>query len=278
MCARPTWSGAYTLLDPSHTLSTVPSTTSYPIPGTKLTATFLGPGPSGFTPIFYGKDDGKLAMGSVNAGNSNQLYVGGGGINGAFAHVLDPIQNTSEYATRHMALYQQAEGGGDPNETYAVTDPMGHAHVLAKLVDDTPNYYDGIVFVDVFGPGLCPDGNALNTAMVYVAPPYGPNYDSDAAFLAAIETTAAQVAECVTDYNAGAVASGGTLPSLKVLRLSLYSSNIYNRTPKVSLDLIAMAIFDGLMGVLKTDSGGLVALEFPVAHHEFSAVEKHLQS
>ncbi len=259
-------------------MTTYHADTHYPIPGTQLTATFLGAGPGGYSPIFYGASEGTAAMGSVNAGNSDMLYVGGGGINGAFGSVLQATQDINLYQTRHQTLYQQATSGGAAEETYSATDPTSFSVVQPKLVSTTPKAYDGIAFVDVFGDGLAPNGNAHNSAMVYAAPPYGPRYDNDADFLTAIQTTAPHIAESVQAFNAAAKKPGSSLTPLRVLRLSLYSSNIYNRTPAVSLDLIAMAIYDGLLAALSKDDAGLMSLEFPVAKGEFSAVEKRLKA
>ena len=256
---------------------TIDANTSYPIPGTSLTATFLGAAPSGFSPIFYGHSEGSAAMGSVNAGNSDQLFVGGSGMNGAFADTLQDTQSIGLYQARHQALFGQAVGGGSAEETYSAVDPTQYSLVHPKLVTSSANVYDGAVFMDVFGDGLEPHGNAHNAAMVYVAPPYGPRYDSDEAFLKAIGETASHVAECVQAYNAKADQAGSDLTPLRVVRLGLYSSKIYNRKPAVSLDLIAMAIYDGLLSVLSKDDAGLTGLEFPVAKGEFSAVEKKLQ-
>jgi hypothetical protein len=87
-----------------------------------------------------------------------------------------------------------------------------------------PNSYEGVCFVDVFDPTLCPKNNTKNAAMLYLAPPDGTNYPKEADFLAAIKAAATHVIKSMAGYNALAAQDG--LPAIEVLRSWLFSSNI----------------------------------------------------
>src|SRR6185437_13385638 len=124
------------------------------------------------------------------------------------------------------------------------------------------NWYEGVCFVDVFDPSLCPNGNPKNVAMVYAAPPHGMHYPVEADFLAAIEAMAVTIIKTVAAYNAEAAKQ--KLPAIEVLRNTLFSSAIYNPNG-VSKDKIARAIFAGMASGLNVDTGGIVDLQFPVS-------------
>ena len=250
----------------------------YLIPGTPLHATFLGAAASGYSPIFYGAADGTRPVGSVNAGNAISLDVGGGGINRAFYEALKDVQDTYAYQTRHEALLNQADAGGSRTETYRPDNPTRFSLVHPDRVTTAQPWNDGIVFVDVFGASRQPYGNPKNMAMVYAAPPCDANYADDSAFLVAITQTARHIVEAVRAFNAYAAPTRNGLTALEVLRLCLYSSNIYNQILRVPLDSIALAIFEGLVAELREDSAGLAELQFPVAHGEFEAVRQKLLS
>ena len=208
-------------------------------------------------------DPGLGSMLSVNAGNSNDLYVGGGGINGGFAYALQGLQKISEYETRHNDLLNQVRSGGADFIAYSDENPTSFSLVYDNLVTKASDYYDGLCFVDIFGKGRNPHNNTMNTGMLYVAPPYGDNYRDAAGFLDAIEKTAKNIVKTVGKYNAMVDRQG--VPRISVLRLCLYSSGIYNAL-YVSLDKIALAIFEGLRSVLENDDFGLNDIEFPCSN------------
>ena len=247
--------------------------------------------------LFYAKGEGSTNVASVNAGNSASdcLCVGLGGVNGAFLKVLSITQkranlsvkqqcvagNFDDYQDRHLKLLAQADGGGSPWEVYTTTDPCQFSLVNPKRINQANGFVEGVCFVDVFDAALTPEGNMLNAAMLYMAPPYGGNYATKAAFLAAIEATAANMIETVSDYNALAAKQG--LPVIEALRNTLYSSGFYNQNPKVQEPGIALAIFKGLSDALnKYTNSGLLELQFPVrdaAQHPtslFGAVQQAL--
>ena len=161
------------------------------VPATKVTAGFFtfgstpppGPNDPHQNPlIYYGSGEGKLAMASINAGNSETLEVGLGGVNKQFR--LDLIgagqknvnSGSDNYQTRHKKLLAKAGTGGSASESYQTDDPCVFSFVQASLVNNKAGWYEGICFVDIFSTKLCPAGNPLNAAMVYAAPPHGDNY------------------------------------------------------------------------------------------------------
>lgn len=227
------------------------------IPGTGIALRFIEKPRGGHAPIFYGADEGSLTLASVNAGNSESLYVGGGGINGGFARLLRSTQSTDGYGPRHKALIEAAKDG-ETFERYEDDDPTAFSFALVSRIDGS---YEGVCFLDVFAPGRCPAGNLKNAAMLYAAPPNGMNHPDETEFLAAVGKTGQNVATAVTRYNA--MAPGEDLPVIEALRLCLYSSGIYNRHG-VSADRIALAIFDGVASSLSADSG-LKELQMPVS-------------
>lgn len=88
---------------------------------------------------------------------------------------LSPLQkcqpgNYDDYQDRHLKLIAKAGPGGTASETYTNTDPCAFSYVNAKQVSQTPGWYEGVAFVDVFDAALRPHGNAKNVAMLYAAP------------------------------------------------------------------------------------------------------------
>src|ERR1035438_5537373 len=93
------------------------------VPNTKITATFIDKQPLHDTPLFYGNSGGSAPMASLNAGNSQQLYLGGAGINLGFENALKGLQNCALYQTRHQALLAAYQKTGTATETYQAEDP-----------------------------------------------------------------------------------------------------------------------------------------------------------
>ena len=251
----------------------------FPIPKTKVNAVFIEKPETGFAPIFYDKKPGPGNMLSVNAGNSNGFWLGGGGINLGFSLALQQVQNISAYETRHKNLLQQVQGGGPDFKVYTDENPTAFSLVYGKPLTSAPGYFDGLCFVDIFGKGHHPHGITNNIGMVYVAPPKGDNYDHETGFLDAIKKTAENMVKALSRYNSIAAQHG--VPKVNILRLCLYSSGIYNSF-RVSSDKIALAIFTGLKSVLENDDGGLIHLEFPCSKDKnnplFAAVKTLLMS
>ncbi len=175
------------------------------------------------------------------------------------------------YATRHQALLAQASGGGADIETYPDGDPMAFSLVYAEApTASLSGEHDGVCFVDVFAPAHRPHGVAANAALLYVAPPNGPNYADAPAFLAAIRQTARNIATAMGRYRK--VAGAQRVPSISVLRLCLFSSGLYNSLNLAANDL-AEQIYAGLCDVLQADDCGLTELQLPVGKSLFDIVQ-----
>lgn len=239
------------------------------IPGTQVQLSFVSF--SGLhPPLYYGANEGTLNLASVNAGNSQGLYVGKGGVNLAFATLLAATQkHVDDYQRRHQQLRDTAGTGGTAYTVYPVPDPCAFSYVNATQVNNVSGWYEGVCWVDVFDAKLCPHGNAKNFAMLYIAPPFGDHYASDAAFLAAIEATAVNMIATIAGYNA--LAPTQNLPPLEALRNTLFSSSIYNRCNRsvnppvcVPASAIASAILAGFTAGLQAHpQSGLRELQFP---------------
>jgi hypothetical protein len=244
------------------------------ISGTSVTLGFILKPAGGYAPVYYGRGEGSLALASVNAGNSQDLYVGGGGINGGFAKLLSRTQKTGGYQARHQALVDDAAKTGEAFMRYDDDDPTEFSYVYASKISDVAGWYEGICFVDVFSTSHRPAGNPHNSAMLYAAPPHGHNHPKEADFLDAVGQTGRNIATTVARYNA--IAPQQNVPGIEALRLCLYSSGIYNQY-KVSLDKIALAIFDGVSAGLAAESSGLKELQMPYSDDPddplFSAVK-----
>ncbi len=231
------------------------------LPGTDIKVSLIAKSASGFAPIFHeAPATGGLAMASVNAGNAVDLFVGGGGINGGFGHALQH-QDIAAYEARHKALLKSAQSGGPAHMAYADENPMAFSLVTAdRLLADQSGYLDGLCFVDMFGAGHRPRNIAENAGMLYVASPFGGNYPDEQSFLEAITALAGTIALCVGRYNGLDRPAG--LPALEAVRLCLYGSGIYN-THNTPPDAIALAIVQGLAGVLGSQNCGIRQIEVP---------------
>ncbi len=230
------------------------------LPGTDVEIALIAKAPSGFAPIFYEAPGAGAAMASVNAGNSEDLYVGGGGINGGFARALAG-QTLSAYETRHKALVQHVRGGGETHMAYDNKNPTAFSLLNAdRPLTDRSQAHDGLCFVDMFGPGLQPNGVAENAGMIYVASPFGGNFATEELFLGAISTLAETIALTAATYNE--LQKPKDVPDLAVVRLCLYGSGIYNTHGTPAPD-IARAILQGTTQGLSSHAGGIATIEVP---------------
>lgn len=242
------------------------------LPGTAIKLTFIQAPPGTFPPLFYSSDPGTGGMATVNAGNSDALYVGGGGINGGFAKELAGLQ-LGAYETRHKALVVKALNGGNPIEAYPDGDPMAFSLVYQEApTARLAGGYDGICFVDVFSPLHRPNGVAANTAMLYIAPPYGPRYFNAEAFLNAIRQTACNITTTVGRYRK--LVDTYSLPNILTLRLCLFSSGLYNTPHNLHPSDIAQQIYGGLCSVLVEDDCGLAEVQLPVGGSLFDVIQR----
>lgn len=258
-------------------------TQSPTIPGTSVKAIFQSvPYSHPYPAIYEGPKGTGATLGSLNAGNSASLCVGGGGINAAFQTDLSKAhQNTSHYTTRHLNLVHETADGGSAGQCFTDEDNPNVASYLVKNKLTTgKNDFTGIVFVDVFADKYCPNGNPINRAMVYAAPPNSadPNFQSQTAFLQAITETGANIVAALAGYNAWAPQQSPALDVVGALRLCMYSSGIYNAN-HVSLNKIALAIYDGIHKGLLKDATGITEVQMPVSTgHDtyFEAVKNKL--
>lgn len=258
------------------------------IPGTTASAAFYGP-TGDYPPLFYSSSPTTGNMVSLNAGNSQVLDVGGGGINLGFKHALKNIQDIAKYKPRHEQLLQQAAGAAT-SEVYSDDDPMAFSLIDAsnRITNlnsaNSRGENDGVAFVDIFGPNLRPHGVNENVGMLYACPPYGDSYIDEQAFLDALGVMANNCVTVIGAYNS--LAPAQAQPAISTLRMCLFSSGIYNRNVPVASDKIALAIFDGLVAVLATDDCGLSVIEMPThevkrdgtVHPLFAAVKTQLES
>lgn len=245
------------------------------VPGTQVQVTFLPPPPQ----LYYPAQETGLTLASVNAGNSDGLWVGGGGLNKAFGELLsadDTGQHTAQYGPLHKALIAKADASGEVFDSYPAGNPVSFCYARTIKVTSAAGWYDGVCFLDVFGSAVVPHGNVKNAAMLYVAPPKDTNYADADAFLKAIGETAEHIVATVAAYNTN-VAAQHQLPAIEALRMCLYSSGIYNRKLNVSRHRIARAIYAGLCTALQQGDSGLQEIQLPVpADPVFAAVQADL--
>lgn len=245
------------------------------IPGTNVQAEILSPAtPGGFVSLFLAKGETGNHTGSVNAGTSNPgsvFAVGLGGINGAFASSLGKAgQNTNAYQAIHNNLYIKAGTGLTASQNkFGPNDPVCFSLIQKPAASFNLPQYDGIVFIDVFNNTQLPNGNPLNTAMIYLVPPNNNgNYPDNAAFLAAVKATNITLVEALAAYNTTFAAPGNAsgLQQISTVRMCLFSSGIYKGNE--TADNVAAANLAGLeAGLTANVNSGITLVQF-----EFSNV------
>ncbi|OJJ19382.1 hypothetical protein BKI52_21470 [marine bacterium AO1-C] len=251
------------------------SSKTYTFPNTSVQASFLPAAPgTTYSPIFYESGEPGNCMGSVNAGNSYMLYVGGSGINAGFTYALHHAhQDTQTYAGIHQGLYNHAATGTAHRDIFAPGDPLQYAAVWRPLNSTTFFGMDGTVFIDVFKPGLCPHSNPNNYAMIYITPPDGsrPEYATDALFLDAVQQMAANIITAVASFNKTTM-TNHNLSDIEVIRTCMYSSNIYLKAG-VTIDDIAKGMYAGFASQLAKDATGIHLIEFENADGGFDVIK-----
>ena len=248
------------------------------VPKTQVEVKLI-PAPGGEAPLYHKATDDKpfLPLASVNAGNSQLLYLGGKGINNGFDLTLTAAhQTTSQYQSLHQALFTkaQADPTGAAFEQYPSADPMVFSFCRSNLLTPAKaGWYEGTCFVDIFDAAHRPGGIAENVAMLYAAPPHGAHYPKSATFLNAIIETAASIIATVAAYNA--IAAQHNQPPIEALRLCAFSSGIYN-PHDVSLNKVARAIFAGITRGLQAETTGLKEIHLPIQAPLFYAIKDDL--
>lgn len=243
----------------------------FQIPDTEISVEFIDNNTNHYSSLYYESQPTRsVNLASLNAGNSPLLYVGGGGINASFETALSP-QNTSLYQTRHLELLRRHSSNSEfVSSRYEDTDPSTFSLLLNNPVGKA-GHNDGIVFIDIFSPEKRPYNVPSNVAMVYVAPPLGAEYESDEAFVDAVGKTSRNVARCVARYNQLST-DHDDLPLIESLRLCVFSSGIYNRTPKVDVSYLALVISQELIAELKRENIGKFHIQLPNGTGDFGAL------
>lgn len=248
------------------------------IPDTNTQAIFQTVAAGAHPNLYYQHGECGPALASMNAGNSGALYLGGGGINAAFAAALAG-HNSTAYADRHQALVAQAGEGRDLFTHYSNTDlPLLATYLCGTKITDADDY-TGIAFANVFTERGSPNQNSANRAMLYVAPPDGRHYRNAEVFLADVSTTATHAVASLHGYNDAADKTDLGLPIIEALRLCVYSSGIY-RMSGVTADQVAVAIYHGVITALQQPNNRLRELQMPVSDDAqtpyFAAIKRQL--
>lgn len=194
---------------------------------------------------------------SLNAGDAS-LYVGGEGINRAFAEMLSSSgQTVDKYESLFKELLTKAvkENGEKTDDEVKASfmENIEKAYPDVKLalcrirtnMKKGNDYSTGAVFIVTFKKHF-PHKKEKNMGMVYVVGPRGKSYSSASAFLEAVQETAENVMTALCDYN-GFVKREEVRQHyrMNVCRICLFSGGIYKHSGVSKLDL-AKAILNGL--------------------------------
>jgi hypothetical protein len=245
----------------------IPATGTLPKTSVNYKLIPASPG-SKYSPLIYGVSETGPRLGSVNAGNSYSYYVGGAGINAAFASFLP---QSIAYQNLHTLLYNASSPGLSVESNFPTGSPLQFM-LLNKAQPGTHGFSsgEGSVFVDIFSSAGQPHSNADNYAMVYVCPPDGrQGYTTKTQFLTAVELTATNAIEAVQAYNTQyATGAGAGLQTVQTVRFCLYSSNIY-LFAGATVQEVALAIYTGLLTPLQKSAGSIDTIELENANGEW---------
>lgn len=258
------------------------------IPGTKTDAVFHQVGThtdqngnlvNDYPPLYGGYGTTGIFLASMNAGNSDQLYVGGGGINAGFAHVLGATQDIDLYQKRHQEMADTAQTNSNTTKAFSKENPCASMSLCNFRVAGVGNY-TGIAFLDAFSEARCPDGDGGNRAMLYVAPPLVPDYTDAKTLAADISAVGQHAIEAVATHNAWAAQNGAV--SIEAVRLCAYSAGIY-AGKLITKEDTGMAIFEGVVAGLKQTGLALKEVQMPLGNPSpcdplFNAVKAYLDS
>lgn len=210
---------------------------------------------SGPTPLYDERAEEYTC--SLNAGD-NGLYIGGEGINRAFA---DLLTSTNHSVDKYEALFKELlekavkENGEKTDEEVKATifdnvDKQYHdvKFALCRIRNSLKkgnDYTVGSVFIVIFKKGF-PFKNDRNMGMVYIVGPKGKNFGSAEEFLEAVEDTAENLMTALCDYN-GHVKREAVRKNYKmnICRICLFSGGIF-RHPNANKFSVAKAILSGL--------------------------------
>lgn len=202
--------------------------------------------------------DSKDGFASVNAGD-HDLYVGGKGINLAFAEVLGKAkQEVDKYAELHKnllarALQENKDNSDNEIRSILMDDPTDtHPDIKIALCRTSPEMRKidpsgktGSVFISAFKHKM-PHDSQSNMAMVYVVGPKGTDFKRKKDFLDAVHATAVNLMTALCDFN-GFVRreEQKSYSKISLCRVCLFSGGAYRfaNTSKVE---VAEAILSGL--------------------------------
>lgn len=205
----------------------------------------------------YGAE-AKEGFASVNAGD-HQLYVGGKGINKAFADILKSAgQQIEKYECLHenlltRALQENKDNRDSEIRSILMDDPTdSHPDIRIALCRTSPDLRKidpsgrtGSVYISAFKDKF-PHHSPSNMAMVYVVGPKGSEFNSKEEFLDAVHATAVNLMTALCDFN-GFVRreEQKTYAKISVCRVCLFSGGVYRHNEATKAD-VAEAILSGL--------------------------------
>jgi len=219
---------------------------------------FDKPGEGSFSSLF--EKNPKHRTVTVNAGNKEKLWVGGSGINGAFAKLLETRkQDVSRYSLVHRQAFNRAS-----------ERKMGQ-----KVIFYNVNSYNYVKTVAAFAPNLdrttgfiCLDSfrsryrihDHKNVGMLYVVGPKGKDYQSKKGFLKELERIGANLLDVVQTHNLEFNISTKSVDKLdpekwelsennltvEEVRICLVSGGIYRHEEATKVE-VAKALLRGLL-------------------------------
>ncbi|SBS96091.1 DNA/RNA-binding protein Alba 4, putative (ALBA4) [Plasmodium ovale curtisi] len=207
-----------------------------------------------FTPIY--DESPNEYMCAVNAGDNN-LYVGGEGINGAFAELLSSHgQEVDRYESLFKELLNKAvkENSEKPEEEVksVLYDNVDKKYGDVKLalcrirnsLKKGNDYTTGSVFIVTFKKNY-PHKKEKNMGMVYVVGPKGKNFNTVEDFLEAVHDTAENLMTALCDYNGLVKREEIKHVRMNTCRICLFSGSLYKHPNASKLD-VAKSILNGL--------------------------------
>eukprot|EP00922_Rhytidocystis_sp_ex-Travisia-forbesii_P035592 GHVS01052826.1.p1 GENE.GHVS01052826.1~~GHVS01052826.1.p1 ORF type:complete len:471 (+),score=129.48 GHVS01052826.1:87-1415(+) len=212
------------------------------------------------TPVYDAEP--KERCGAVNCGDPG-LYVGGAGINKAFAEVLSQAgQSVEQYENVHKTLLDKATEenkektlDSDVRACTLMEDELSPHHTdlkmamcrPCKLLEGCKTPTTGCVFLSVFKDDKVPCNQEKNQCMVYVVGPKGTDFETKENFIDAVKHTAVNLMTMLCDYNGVSRRHGAAkgLQKLNNCRIALFSGGAFLHEGATKLD-VAKAILSGL--------------------------------
>lgn len=220
------------------------------------------PKPENFTPVYEAQSDGSKNYASLDAGNED-LWVGGGGINGAFGRTLSQCKHSIDYYKGvHHQVWKEARKDDNLGTMVELVDNRSLGKVgedekltpVEELMLASPLVYSGCFtrcaeftttacFIDIFKQNCRPlMGN--NVALVYAIGPRGDDYPSVDEFLEWVRETGQNIRFGIAHYNEKAkTAAGAAAPGKKSSSDGGAQTVHYPKIDEVRICLISGGIF-----------------------------------